>query len=415
MGERIKQDYPRYAELQNPSPCSLVEARACLGRNEVALLFVAGKEGSQVVVLDGGAGGGAGGLAVYPLPPMRELGKQVAALTDRETLALPAEARAHGAAAFALLLAPLADRIRGKDLVIVPGGPLCLLPFELLVEGGEAEGTYLIEGHRVRYATSLTALHLVRLWERGRPRLEQAFWAVGDPVYEADDPRLTGRTDVGGATREALEEYSSRTRSGEAAGGYKRLRFSGDEVTRIRETLGGSKDQTLTGLQASEAAVKAASRDGVLARARYVHFATHGILGADRGLQPSLVLSLVGNDNRAEGGGVNDGFLQLDEVTNLKLNADLVVLSACQSGQGTLYGGEGVVGLSRAFLYAGARGLVCSLWSVDDKQTAELMASTYSRLQANEAAANALRAAKIGMIRQGKAPALWGAFILIGE
>src|SRR5205807_9574569 len=117
----------------------------------------------------------------------------------------------------------------------------------------------------------------------------------------------------------------------------------------------------LTGLQASEAAVKAASAKGALARARYIHFATHGILGLDAGRQPSLVLSLVGNVKE-------DGFLQLDEVTTLKLNADLVVLSACRSYQGRLYNGEGVVGLGRAFLYAGSKGVLCSLWSVADQE-----------------------------------------------
>src|SRR5262249_10714871 len=92
------------------------------------------------------------------------------------------------------------------------------------------------------------------------------------------------------------------------------------------------------------------------------HFASHGILGLEAGRQPSLVLSLVGNGGQADEGGTNDGYLQLDEVMRLRLNADLVVLSACETGRGRLYDGEGVRGLARAFLHAGSRGGVCSLW-----------------------------------------------------
>jgi CHAT domain-containing protein len=172
----------------------------------------------------------------------------------------------------------------------------------------------------------------------------------------------------------------------------------------------------LTGVQATEAAVKAASDKGHLARARYVHFATHGILGLDTGQPPALLLSLVGNDGQRDAdGGVNDGLLRLDEVTRLKLNADLVVLSACETGKGRLHAGEGVTGLARAFLYAGSRGVVCSLWSVDDRETAAFMARLYGGLKDGQAAADALRAAKLAMIRAGKPPVYWAPFILIGE
>ena len=120
------------------------------------------------------------------------------------------------------------------------------------------------------------------------------------------------------------------------------------------------------------------------------------------------MVSLVGNDKE-------DGFLQLDEVTGLKLNADLVVLSACRSGQGQMHRGEGVSSLARAFLYAGSRGVLCSLWSVADEETATLMTKLYGQLQAGKSAADALRTAQLDMIRAGKAPFYWAPFILIGE
>jgi CHAT domain-containing protein len=129
-----------------------------------------------------------------------------------------------------------------------------------------------------------------------------------------------------------------------------------------------------------------------------------------------LVLSLIGNDGQRDAdGGLNDGFVRLDEVTRLQLNADLVVLSACETGKGRLYAGEGVTGLARAFLYAGSRGVVCSRWSVDDRETANLMSRLYVGLKDGKPTADALRAAKLEMIRAGKPPVYWAPFILIGE
>jgi CHAT domain-containing protein len=105
----------------------------------------------------------------------------------------------------------------------------------------------------------------------------------------------------------------------------------------------------------------------------------------------------------------------MDEITSLKLNADLVVLSACRSGQGRMHQGEGVTGLARAFLYAGSKGVVCCLWSVDDQETASLMVDFYGHLQKGRSAPEAMREAQLSMIRAGKAPLYWAPFIVIGE
>src|SRR5262249_54274172 len=153
-------------------------------------------------------------------------------------------------------------------------------------------------------------------------------------------------------TRDLLERYALR---GGGASAWARLPATGDEVRAIGRLEGAGNDDVVTGVLASEGVVKAASERGVLSRKRDVHLATHGVLGSAPGGPPSLVLSLVGNDGREELGGPNDGFLTLPEVTHLKLNADLVVLSACETGKGDLRPGEGVVGLSRAFLYTGSR------------------------------------------------------------
>jgi CHAT domain-containing protein/Tfp pilus assembly protein PilF len=413
---RMEKDYPQYAALKYPKPCSLAEARACQAPTELALLFVPGPEKSYVVLVEARpvSEDKANGLAIYALPSQDDLADGTFLLTDRETLERPSKARAAGQQAYDLLLAPVKERIRGKDLVIVAGGPLGYVPFEALVE----DGRYLIEQHRIRYAPSLTALHLVRLWEKTRAKPERPLWALADPVYDKTDERAEGKADLAQASRDALAEYLARATRGHAAGGvpYRRLCLTGQEADAIRQLLGAADADVLTGLRASEAAVKAASAKGLLALVRYVHFATHGILGLDTGQPPALVFSLVGNDGaRDEDGGVNDGFLRLDEVTRLQLNADLVVLSACETGRGRLYAGEGVTGLARAFLYAGSRGVVCSLWAVDDRETATFMAHLYGGLKDGRAAADALRAAKLEMIRAGNPPVYWAPFILIGE
>jgi CHAT domain-containing protein/tetratricopeptide (TPR) repeat protein len=413
---RMEQDSPQYAALQYPKPCSLPEARACLAPTEVALLFVPGNEKSYLILVEGRPvpGDKANGLAIYPLPSQDDLADGISVLTDRDDLERPSKARAAGQQAYDLLLAPVKDRLRGKDLMIVPGGPLAYVPFEALVE----DGHFLIEQHRIRYAPSLTALHLVRLWEQTRAQPQRPLWAMADPVYDRADQRVEGEKHLAQASAMALAEYLARATRGHSGAGvpYPRLRFAGQEAEAIRNLLGASDRDVLTGLRASEAAVKAASAKGLLAQARYVHFATHGVLGLDTGQPPALVLSLVDNDGaRDADGGVNDGFLRLDEVTRLQLNADLVVLSACETGKGRLYAGEGVTGLARAFLYAGSRGLVCSLWAVDDRETATFMAHLYGGLKNGQPAADALRAAKLEMIRAKKPPVYWAPFILIGE
>jgi CHAT domain-containing protein len=147
---------------------------------------------------------------------------------------------------------------------------------------------------------------------------------------------------------------------------------------------------------------------------RILHFATHGLLNSVRPDLSGVILSLV---NRQ--GALQDGFLRLHEIYNLKLSADLVVLSACQTGLGKDIHGEGLVGLTRGFMYAGAPSVMASLWKVDDRATAELMKRFYSALLGQETLrpAAALRAAQIAMWKTKgfEAPYYWAAFTLQGE
>jgi CHAT domain-containing protein len=184
-------------------------------------------------------------------------------------------------------------------------------------------------------------------------------------------------------------------------------RTEADEIAKIAQA-GSSKADVWTDLNASEDNVRGRDMTGY----RFVHVATHGLLDAERPQFTGVVLSLVGNKS-------NDGFLRTDEIFNLKLGAPLVMLSACETGLGKEKRGEGVIGLTRAFMYAGAPTVGVSLWSVADKSTADLMTDFYRRLLAAspQPPASSLRDAQLAMIKAGKysAPFYWAPFVLVGE
>jgi CHAT domain-containing protein len=179
-------------------------------------------------------------------------------------------------------------------------------------------------------------------------------------------------------------------------------------VTTIAKLYKSEEVASYFGTAATEEAVKGNKH---LNTARRIHFATHGLISEQQPQYSGLVLTL--DDDPAE-----DGLLQVYEIFNLRLNADLVVLSACRTGLGKEVKGEGVIGLTRAFMYAGARSVVVSLWRVADRPTADFMARFYRRLDQDRNKAEALRQAKLEMIQAGgrfSHPLFWAPFILTGE
>src|SRR6185437_1434089 len=184
-------------------------------------------------------------------------------------------------------------------------------------------------------------------------------------------------------------------------------RTEADQISKLAKASGGQADVWLD-LDANEDNL--GTRD--VTKYRIIHVATHGLLNAERPQFTGVVLSLVGNKT-------NDGFLRTDEVFNLHLGGPLVMLSACETGLGKEKRGEGVMGLTRAFMYAGAPTVGVSLWSVADRSTAELMTDFYRRLlTTNDASSSsALRGAQLAMISGKKysAPFFWAPFVLIGD
>ena len=193
------------------------------------------------------------------------------------------------------------------------------------------------------------------------------------------------------------------------------------EAEKIRAILGAPQDSVRTRAQATETAVRRASAKGELAKCRYIHFAVHGVASHGFGRSPGVLLTMPDPQLRQSATGlaqedqwIDDGTLDLEEIATLRLNADLVVLSACRSVEGRFRKGEGITGLARAFVLAGSRGVVCSLWSIDDRRTSGLMQALYAGLQQRQQPADALRNAQLQMIQSGEPPFYWAPFIYIG-
>jgi len=196
------------------------------------------------------------------------------------------------------------------------------------------------------------------------------------------------------------------TRDGEQLA---RLAYSRTEAEAITGLLPGDRVKKVLDFDANRALVNS----GELSQYRYVHFATHGLLDSKHPELTSIVLSLVDQNGNPE-----DGFFRAHEVYNLNLPAELVVLSACETGLGKEVRGEGLIGLTRGFMYAGAPRVIVSMWSVNDESTSQLMSTFYrGMLKEGKRASEALRAAQLEMLKQPRwqAPRYWAPFVLQGE
>ncbi len=290
---------------------------------------------------------------------------------------------------FDMLLGKLADKLStARRLRFAPDGPLYYLPFETLVSGNR----YLVEQYDIAYTPSASVLAAL---EKSKPdshaddRIE--LIAFGDPDFGS--PGAAARAD---ALSDSWADYR-----------LQQLPGTKGEVLSISEFFPSDQRRVYLGRAATEDALKRES----LTRCRMLHFATHGLIDERLPSRSGILLTL--DEDPAE-----DGFLDAGEISGLEMECELVVLSACQTGRGRLTGGEGVVGLARAFLYAGARSVVVSLWSVSDISAANFMRRFYRHLAGKENPVASLRQAKMEMIRSDKPerhPFYWSPFLIAGR
>jgi hypothetical protein len=368
---RVRTELPRFGEMRGLAPASLAAVQGALAPGEVLLEYFLADAGSHLWIVDRGS------VTHHPLPPAAELEDGVRrAYTD---LLDPASTPRLDTLASELLGPLTAGRPAPETLLVVPSGILHYLPFEVLPLAGGP----LVEHAATSYLPSASALVELRARpvEPAPPRL----LAVGDPPS-------TG-------------EPAARRAGLAGVRGLGALPHTRREVERIRSRFGKRWSTALLGPAAAEGRLKAEPLD----RYSVLHLAVHGWIDARSAARCGLVLG--------PGPGDDDGVLQVREILRLRLAADLVTLSACQSGLGELVTGEGMVGLGRAFFYAGSDSVVASLWSVADDASADLMVAFYDGLADGLPKAEALRRARLSLRRDPRwaHPYYWAPFVLLGR
>lgn len=447
--------FPDFASLQRPSPLTIEQTRRQLRDNEVLLFFADttrfGEAGFETylwaipktgpvrwVKLDRSTGELSAGVdALRALMGVKAETRGAAALATSAGADRPAQVLRAAHALHDVIMAPVADIIAGRELVIVPSRRLAGLPFHLLVSKEPdrastepyADARWMALEHAMTVLPSVQALEGRSLAQStgDRPDIYRGF---ANPILAGragDDSRARARQSCTGLVPRPMMAaapveapvLSSLFRGGEAdvtaVRSLEPLPDTADEACAIAATLGAGSDSILLGEQASESAVKRLSTSGQLSRARILHFATHGLVSGElKGLaEPAIVLTPP-----ATASAEDDGLLTASEVATLSLDADWVILSACNTAAGD-GGGEALSGLARAFFYAGARSLMVSHWPVASDAAVRLATRAIAEVAASPSMtrAEALRRAMETEIRAGGRradPANWAPFIVVG-
>ena len=469
IDEKLKTEYPDYFALASPEPLSTEEVQAQLGADEALILFLDTSEWQPTPEETF--------IWVVTRTEMRwirsdlgraALAREVQALRcglDDEAWTTPSRAarcggllgitvqpdpsqplpfdlgRAHSL--YKALFGQVEDLIKDKHLLIVPSGPLTQLPFQVLVMTPSADGDYrsaawLARGHALTVLPAVSSLKALRRTGRpsaatkpligfGNPLLD------GDPMDNADQKRAKLAREKQSCPKTPWQRVVTLfgLRVGAAPIDMRRglanvslireqapLPETADELCAVARDIDADTGEMHLGTKATEREVKALSDSGELAKYRIVHFATHGAMAGElsEGVEPGLILTPP--DTASE---EDDGYLTASEIAALKLDADWVILSACNTATGDAASAEALSGLARAFIYAQARTLLVSHWAVDSNATVKLITSAMREIASDKTVgrAEALRRAKLAMIDKGAAheahPAYWAPFIVVGE
>ena len=349
------------------------------------------------------------------------------------------------------LFGEIEDMIAGKDLIVVPNGPLTTLPFQVLVTEKPTPGTgyrearWLIADHALTVLPSVSSLAALR---RGSKSLagKKPYLGIGNPLLTG----LTGEnlsafkhqhcpaetTQVAmveskgiGVPKELTSYFRGEVADVTAVRSLDPLPDSAKELCAIARSLGVPESEVLLGERATETVLKKINASGTLEDYRVLHLSTHGLLSGQSeklaGLaEPAIVLTPPADDTPAEQLTQDDGLLTASEVTELKLGAEWVILSACNTASGDGGNAEALSGLARAFFYAGAKTLIVAHWPVFSKAAVELTTGTFKAMNDAEAMgksigrAEALRRSMLALIHKGGVfahPQVWAPFVLVGE
>jgi CHAT domain-containing protein len=449
LEKEIEVKYPRYADLKRPKSLTVEELQEILKPGETILSYAVGRDKLVAFVIDRGRFK----MVELPVSPgdlaqlVKQLRKGLDDIYDLKDLEQYKPEVAYEL--YQKIFQPLSPELKDvKKLSISADGVLYTLPFEALVDGYDqktfreakkmrrtgggadlAEYStvhYLIDTYTITYLPSASVLRSLRKYEKpGYGKWDKSLVAFADPIFSLDEVTTTKeeksvkskgiqQTGMNKETELAMQILTPSTGGDK----LKRLKESSEEAKAIAGEVKGREEDIYLRDKATEENVKKIK----LNNTRYILFSTHGLLGGDFSgvAEPALVLTLTGNPPG------RDGFLTMSKVLGLDLNSELVILSACNtSGKGAKAGsGEGFVGLTRSFMYAGTKSILVTHWSVESQAAKDLMVGTFKGMQ-KEATPEALRSAKLtmkGSTRQtGKEklslahPFFWAPFVLVGE
>lgn len=397
------------SDLPPPQPLTVEEVQQLLDPDTVLLAYMLGEGRSFLWRISPDQ------VTAYPLPPQDELETSILAahrLLSRRRSQCRDVARDLRSLA-ATLLGPVAPELGERRLVILADGALHYMPFAALadpaavavVEDHGCRTPPLVARHEIVYLPSASVLAFLRQALAGREPPPKTVAVVANPRYSMDPRR------VGGPAVPLPGLLADAARSARDLGldGFQQLPYTEKEAESILRRVPPGTSFSAQGFDAS----RQAAMSPELGRHRIVHFAAHGLLNEIHPQLSGIVLSLVDAQGRPR-----DGFLRLYDIYNLDLPVELVVLSACRTGLGKEVRGEGLIGLTRGFMYAGAPRVVVSLWDVDDRATAALMDLFYEGLLDRQLSpAEALQRAQVRMSEDPKwdAPYFWAGFVLQGE
>ncbi|KAB8334650.1 CHAT domain-containing protein [Scytonema tolypothrichoides VB-61278] len=409
---KIRTSSPKYAALQYPQPLKLPQIQQQLDKDTLLLEYSLGEERSYLWVVSSNS------VNSYELPARKQIEKAAKNFRDDLQQATAGNLAAKTATQLSqLILAPVADKLGQKRLVIVADGALQSIPFAALTQPGKsaASSNYqpLIVNHEIVNLPSASTIAFQRQELKGRKTAPKTLAILADPVFDTDDDRLTGKSkalapelDLRSQLQQSALKQAARSFN---RNGWNRLPGTGEEAKAILKLVSSSNHLQAFAFDANYNW----ATNKQLSQYRFLHFATHGFADPNSPELSGIVLSLVD-----KAGKPIEGYLRLGDIFNLDFTADLVVLSACETGLGKDVNGEGLVGLTRGLMYAGAERVAVSLWQVDDEGTSQLMQEFYKEmLQQGKSPTGALRAAQLKLLQDSKwnKPSYWAAFTLQGE
>jgi CHAT domain-containing protein len=410
----LRKSYPTYASLEYPEAVALQHIPLHAG--EMLVEFKVTDDSTFVWMIRGRQTEGNELTAFYRVPQKREWFQQrVFALRDAFNSHNPDAFDPHISEELFRVLFPGnygTELLRSKSIVFVPDDVLFLIPFELLSPDA-TKGTFDLLSTPTKYYPSALSLQIARQAKR-RSDWKNAFLGVGDPITSPEDERFglataLARTDLASVQQVEPEGEGQLPQKARARGySFERLPATAAEIQDISKLLAQRDEPVVVrlGIQATNQALLETD----LAQFRFIHFATHGVLPVDTGIrEPALILSFDGTSPEHM-------FLYASDIVQLRINAETVVLSACNTGSGKVTRAEGVMSLGRAFMTAGAESVTVSLWQVSDTSTQIFMERYYENLLRGKTKSEALSLARVSLFENGfKSPFFWAPFILTGE